>query len=34
MKEENFWVNDSILKCSRCDNIVKCYFLDGEGSYE
>lgn len=29
--EKNFWVNDTILKCTRCNNTIKCYFLDGDG---
>ena len=30
IKWKNFWVNDTILKCNRCNNTIKCYFLDGE----
>lgn len=31
MNEEYEWINDCILKCERCGNTVRCYFLDGHG---
>jgi len=31
MKDKSIWVNDCILRCTKCNSIVKCYFLNEYG---